>query len=130
MAFADETNVSCGRTAQSCISCAIPILDVHQGSKIIGLSPGAANASSTYATYPLLEEVRVDILGGLRTVIARTEILQLHPLTFEEAVDVALNIQLQSRSLRYRWSSHGTFDMPEPMYHSYGEGEEAEFLTL
>ena len=43
---------------------------------------------------PLPEEVRVTIfMEGLRTGVARTEVFRVHPSTFEEAVDIALNAE-------------------------------------
>ena len=43
---------------------------------------------------PLPEEVRVTIfMEGLRTGVARTEVFRVHPSTFEDAVDIALNAE-------------------------------------
>ena len=42
---------------------------------------------------PLHEEVRVTIfMEGFRTGVARTEVFRVHTSTFEEAVDIALNV--------------------------------------
>ena len=41
---------------------------------------------------PLPEEVRVaTFTEGLRTGVARAEVFRVHPSTFEDAVDIALN---------------------------------------
>ena len=56
---------------------------------------------------PLPEEVRVNIfMEGLRTGVARTEVFCVHPSTFEEAVDITLNAEYDSKAARYGTHGH------------------------
>ena len=49
---------------------------------------------------PLPEAVRVTIfMNGLRTGMARTEVFLDHPSTFEEAMGIALNAELNFRAV-------------------------------
>ena len=49
---------------------------------------------------PLAEAVQVTIfMEGLRAGVARTEVFRVHPQTFEEAVDVALNAEFNFKAL-------------------------------
>ena len=78
---------------------------------------------------PLPEAVRVTIfMEGLRTGVARTEVFRVHPSTFEEAVDVALNAEFNFKAARYgtQCQNSSSFDKAEPMDLSHAEGEEAE----
>ena len=78
---------------------------------------------------PLPEAVRVTIfMEGLRTGVARTEVFRVHPSTFEEAVDVALNAEFNFKASRYgtQCQNSSSFDKAEPMDLSHAEGEEAE----
>ena len=82
---------------------------------------------------PLSEEVRVTIfMEGLRTGVARTEVFRVHPSSFEEAVEVALNAEFNFRAARY--GTHGynqsSSDRAEPMDLSYAEGDEAELQAV
>ena len=78
---------------------------------------------------PLPEAVRVTIfMEGLRTGVARTEVFRVHPSTFEEAVDVALNAEFNFKAARYgtQCQNLSSFDKAEPMDLSHAEGDEAE----
>ena len=56
---------------------------------------------------PLPEAVRVTIfMEGLRTGVARTEVFRVHPSTFEEAVDVALNAEFNLKAASYGTQCH------------------------
>ncbi|GMF39296.1 unnamed protein product [Phytophthora fragariaefolia] len=84
------------------------------------------------AVDPLAEAVTVTVfMEGLRTGVARTEVFRTHPTSFEEAVNVALNAELNFRSSRLGWNaSHANPSSgPEPMDLSYAEDEEAELLA-
>ena len=66
---------------------------------------------------PLPEEVRVTIfMEGLRSGVARMKVFRVHPQTFEEAVDIALNAEFNFKAARY--GTHGynqsSFDRAEP----------------
>ena len=51
---------------------------------------------------PLAEAVQVTIfMEGLRAGVARMEVFSVHPQTFEEAVDVALNAEFNFKAARY-----------------------------
>ena len=51
---------------------------------------------------PLLEMVLVTIfMEGLRTGLARAEIMWVHPTSFDEAVDVALNAEFNFKAARF-----------------------------
>ena len=55
---------------------------------------------------PLAEAVQVTIfMEGLRAGVARMEVFRVHPQTFEEAVDVALNAKFNFKAARY--GTHG-----------------------
>ena len=72
---------------------------------------------------PLAEEVKVTIfMEGLRTGVARTEVFRVHPSTFEEAVDVALNAEFNFKAARYGTQYHNA-RTAEPMDLSYAEDE-------
>ena len=78
---------------------------------------------------PLPEEVRVTIfMEGLRTRVARTDFFCLHPSTFEEAVDIALNAELIFKAARYGAHGHAqsSFDRAETVDLSRADDEEAE----
>jgi len=84
---------------------------------------------------PLLEVATVTVfLEGLRTGVARTEVFRVHPASFEEAVNMALDADLNCKSARLGWtasqaSSSGASDASNgtvPMGLSYAEDEEAE----
>jgi hypothetical protein len=84
---------------------------------------------------PLPEVVTVTVfMEGLRTGVARTEIFRVHPTSFEEAVNVALNAEFNFKSARRGWtasqvSSSGAPDASNgavPMDLSYAKDEEAE----
>lgn len=82
---------------------------------------------------PLPEEVLVTIfMEGLRTGVARTEVFRVHPPTFEEAVDIALNAESNFKAARY--GSHGQhltpYDGPEPMELCHAEGNEADLQAV
>lgn len=84
------------------------------------------------AADPLPELVSVTVfMEGLRVSAARTEVFRVHPNSFEEAVDVALNAEHNFRSARPGWSagSASSSSGPEPMDLSYAEDEEAELLA-
>jgi hypothetical protein len=87
------------------------------------------------AADPLPEVVTVTVfMEGLRTGVARTEVFCVHPASFEEAVNVALNAEFNFTSARLGWtasqaSSSGASDASNgavPMDLSYAEDEEAE----
>ena len=67
-------------------------------------------------------------MEGLRTGVARTEVFRVHPSTFEEAVDIALNAEFNLKPARYGTHGHvsSSTDRSEPMDLSYAECEEAE----
>ena len=51
---------------------------------------------------PLLEVVQMTIFTeNLRTGVSRTEVFSVHPATFEEAMDVALNVELNVKTAHY-----------------------------
>uniref|UniRef100_A0AAV1TZI5 CCHC-type domain-containing protein n=1 Tax=Peronospora matthiolae TaxID=2874970 RepID=A0AAV1TZI5_9STRA len=82
---------------------------------------------------PLPEQVRVTIfMEGLRTGIARTEVFRVHPSTFEEAVDIALNAEFNFKAARYGTHGHAqrSFDGAEPMDLSHAEEEERALLAV
>ncbi|ETO72896.1 hypothetical protein F444_11123 [Phytophthora nicotianae P1976] len=84
------------------------------------------------AADPRPELVTVTVfMEGLRVSAARTEVFRVHPTSFEEAVDVALNAEYNSRSARPGWSagSASASSGPEPMDLSYAKDEEAELLA-
>ncbi|KAG2920212.1 hypothetical protein PC114_g6173 [Phytophthora cactorum] len=84
------------------------------------------------AVGPLPEVVTLTVfMEGLCTSAARTEVFRVHPTSFEEAVNVALNAKHSFRSARPGWyaGSAGSSNGPEPMDLSYAEGEEAELLA-
>ena len=56
---------------------------------------------------PLPEEVRVSIfMEGPCTGFARTEVFRFHPSTFEEAVDIALNLEINFKAAHYGTHGH------------------------
>ncbi|ETI29890.1 hypothetical protein F443_22989 [Phytophthora nicotianae P1569] len=58
------------------------------------------------ASSPLPEVVAVTVfMEGLRTGAARTEVFRVHPASFEEAVNVALNAEYNFKSARLGWSA-------------------------
>ena len=80
---------------------------------------------------PLAEAVQVTIyMEGLRAGVARMEVFRVHPQTFEEAVDVALNAEFNFKAARY--GTHGysqsSSDRAVPMDICNAE-EEAELQT-
>ncbi|ETI37931.1 hypothetical protein F443_16229, partial [Phytophthora nicotianae P1569] len=84
------------------------------------------------AADPLPELVTVTVfMEGLRVSAARTEVFRVHPTSFEEAVDVALNAEHNFRSARPGLSAGSASSSrgPEPMDLSYAEDEEAEHLA-
>ncbi|KAI9981181.1 hypothetical protein PInf_010866 [Phytophthora infestans] len=84
------------------------------------------------AADPLPELVSVTVfMEGLRVSAARTEVFRVHPNSFEEAVNVALNAEHKFRSARPGWSagSASSSSGPEPMDLSYAEDEEAELVA-
>ncbi|ETO99493.1 hypothetical protein F441_23092 [Phytophthora nicotianae CJ01A1] len=84
------------------------------------------------AADPLPELVTVTVfMECLRVSAVRTEVFRVHPTSFEEAVDVALNAEHNFRSARPGWSagSASSSSGPEPMDLSYAEDEEAELLA-
>uniref|UniRef100_A0AAV1USW4 Uncharacterized protein n=1 Tax=Peronospora matthiolae TaxID=2874970 RepID=A0AAV1USW4_9STRA len=85
---------------------------------------------------PLPEAVHVTIfMESLRTRIARTEVFRVHPSTFEEAVEIALNAEHNFKSVSLGWNGYNpfsaranstsgpAFNTPEPMDRSYAEDE-------
>ncbi|GMF60177.1 unnamed protein product [Phytophthora fragariaefolia] len=81
---------------------------------------------------PLPEAVTVTVfMEGLRTGVARTEVFRTHPTSFEEAVNVALNAEVNFKSARLGWNAPyaNPSSVPEPMDLSYAEDEEAELLA-
>uniref|UniRef100_M4BK36 Uncharacterized protein n=1 Tax=Hyaloperonospora arabidopsidis (strain Emoy2) TaxID=559515 RepID=M4BK36_HYAAE len=85
---------------------------------------------------PLPEAVHVTIfMEGLRTGIARTEVVRVHPSTFEEAVRIALNAEHNFKLVRLGWNGYNpssaranststpAVTRPEPMNLSYAEDE-------
>ncbi|GMF52682.1 unnamed protein product [Phytophthora fragariaefolia] len=84
------------------------------------------------AVDPLPEAVTVTVfMEGLRTGVARTEVFRTNPASFEEAVNVALNAELNFKSSRLGWNASyaNPSSGPEPMDLSYAEDEEAELLA-
>ena len=69
-------------------------------------------------------------MEGLRSGVARMEVFRVHPQTFEEAVDVALNAEFNFKAARY--GTHGysqsSSDRAEPMEICNAE-DEAELQT-
>ncbi|GMF61262.1 unnamed protein product [Phytophthora fragariaefolia] len=63
------------------------------------------------------------VIEGLRTGVA-------HPTSLEEAVNVALNAEFNFKSSRLGWNASyaNPSSGPMPIYRSYAEDEEAEFL--
>ena len=50
----------------------------------------------------LAEVVQVTIfMEGLHTEVSTTEVFRVHPSTFEEAVDIALNAEFNFKAARY-----------------------------
>ena len=71
----------------------------------------------------LAEEVKATIfMEGLRTPVVRTEVIGLHPSTFEEAVDVALNAEVNFKADRYGTQYQNAITA-ESMDLSYAEDE-------
>uniref|UniRef100_A0AAV1TIT6 Uncharacterized protein n=1 Tax=Peronospora matthiolae TaxID=2874970 RepID=A0AAV1TIT6_9STRA len=82
---------------------------------------------------PLPEQVRVTIfMEGFRTGIARTEVFRVHPSTFKEAVDTALNAEFNFNAARYGTHGHAqrTFDGANPMDLSHAEEEARDLLAV
>ena len=88
---------------------------------------------------PLPEVVCVTIfMEGLRTGVARTEVFRVHPSTFDEAVNVALNAEFNFKAARLGWNGYNPSSTsnqgslkPEPMDLSHvAEGEEAELQAV
>ena len=82
---------------------------------------------------PLPEDVRVDLfMEGLRNEVARTKVFHVHPSTFEEAVDIALNAEFNSKADRYgtHWHAQNLLDRAESMDLSHAGDEEAELQTV
>uniref|UniRef100_A0AAV1TVD9 Uncharacterized protein n=1 Tax=Peronospora matthiolae TaxID=2874970 RepID=A0AAV1TVD9_9STRA len=82
---------------------------------------------------PLLEKVRVTIFKEeVRTGVVRTEVFRVHPSTFEEAVDMALNTKFNVGAACFR--IHGrvqrSFDGVEHMEFSPAEEEEVELQDV
>ena len=78
---------------------------------------------------PLPEAVRITIfMEGLRTGVARTEVFRVHPSTFEEAVDIALNAGFNFKASRYgtHGDRSGSSDRAEPMDLSLAEEAELQ----
>ena len=78
----------------------------------------------------LPEEVRVTIfMAAVRTRAVRTGVFRVHPSTFEENEDIALNAEFNFKAARY--GTHGnaqsTLDRAEPMDLSHVDDDEAEF---
>ena len=72
---------------------------------------------------PLAEEVKVTIfMEGIRTEVARTEVIRVHPSTYEEAVDVALSAELHFKASRYDTQCQNS-SKSEPMDLSYAKDE-------
>ncbi|GMF55660.1 unnamed protein product [Phytophthora fragariaefolia] len=84
------------------------------------------------AVDPLPEAVTVTVfIEDLRTGVARTKVFRIHPTSFEEAVNVALNAEFNFKSSRLGWNA--SYANPssdaEPMVLSYAEDDEAELLA-
>ena len=89
---------------------------------------------------PLPEMVLVTIfMEGLRTGVAQTEVFQVHPTSFEAAVDIALNAEFNFKAARF--VTHGynpnsansfhSFNRPDPVNFSLAEtDEEAELRAI
>lgn len=78
------------------------------------------------ASSPLPEVVAVTVfMEGLRSGAARKEVFRVHPASFEEAVNVALNAEYNFKSARPSWSagSANPSNGPEPMDLSHAEDE-------
>ncbi|KAG3196273.1 hypothetical protein PC128_g7807 [Phytophthora cactorum] len=85
------------------------------------------------AADPLPEAVTLTVfMEGLRTSAAQTVVFRVHPTSFEEAVNVALNVEHNFRLARPGWSagSASSASGPEPMDLSYAEDEETELLAV
>ena len=80
------------------------------------------------ASDPLDEAVTTTIfMEGLRPGCARTEVFRMHPTSFEEAVDIAMNAEFSFKSSRLGWnSSYASTSGAEPMDLSMAEMGEAE----
>ncbi|KAJ8578803.1 hypothetical protein ON010_g400 [Phytophthora cinnamomi] len=81
---------------------------------------------------PLPDAVTVTVfMEGLRTGVARTEVFRVHPTSFEEAVNIALNAEFDFKSSRLGWNASyaNSSSGPKPMDLSYAEDEEAELRT-
>ena len=78
---------------------------------------------------PLPEDVRVTIfVEGICTGVARTEVFRVHPFTFEDAVDIALNAEFNFKAANYGTHGHAqsSFGAPEPMDLSRVDDDNAE----
>ena len=88
----------------------------------------------------LLEMILVTIfMEGPQTGVARTELFQVHPTSFEAAVDIALNAEFNFKAAHFgthgynpNWeNSFSSFNRPEPMDLSLAEtDEEAELRAV
>ena len=77
-------------------------------------------------------------MEGLRTGVARTEVLRVHPTSFNAAVDIALTAEFNFKAARFvthRYnpksaSSFISFNRPEPMDLSLETDEEAKLRAV
>jgi hypothetical protein len=111
-------------------------LSTRQGKKeLVDFVQELRTLIAAMAVDPLPEVVTVTVfMEGLRNGMARTEVFRIHPTSFEEAVNVALNAELKFKSARLGWtasqaSSSGVSDASNcavPMDLSYAEDEKVE----
>ena len=68
----------------------------------------------------------------LRTGVARTEVLCVHPSTFKEAVDTALDAEFSYKATRYGTHRHAqsSFDRSELMDLSHADDNKAELQAV
>ena len=77
-------------------------------------------------------------MEGLRTGVTRTEVLRVHPTSFNAAVDIALTAEFNFKAARF--GTHGynpksassliSFNRPEPMDLSLETDEEAKLRAV
>ena len=82
---------------------------------------------------PLPKKVRVIILmEEVRTGVAQTEVFQVHPSTFEEEVDIALNAELNFKAYLYCTHGHAqkSFERAKTMDLSHEDDEKAELQAV
>ncbi|CEG49292.1 Retrotransposon gag domain [Plasmopara halstedii] len=68
------------------------------------------------AADPIPEAVTVTVfMEYLRTGVDRMEVFRVHPSSFEETVNVALNAELNFKSARFGWNAHSNSSSSGPV---------------